>query len=39
MLGSTITEVAFMTDADGTVIELMRFIKRLEDRVDFDTEW
>lgn len=39
MLGSTITEVAFMTDADGTVLELMRFIKRLENRVEFDTEW
>lgn len=39
MLGSTIVEVAFMTDADGTVIELMRFVKRLEDRLEFDAEW
>lgn len=39
MLGSTVAEVAFMTDADGTVIELMRFIKRLEDRLHFDAEW
>lgn len=38
-LGSNFVEIAFMTDADGTVIEMMRFIKRLEPRSDLDAEW
>lgn len=39
MLGATITEVAFMTDADGTVLELMRFVRKLEDKIEFDAQW
>lgn len=39
MLGSTITEIAFMTDADGTVLEMLRLIKKLDDKVEYDAEW
>lgn len=39
MLGSTTAEVAFMTDADGTVVELMRFVKKLDDKIEFDAQW
>lgn len=38
-LGNLFVEVAFIADADGTVIEMMRFMKRLENRLEFDAEW
>lgn len=39
MLGSTVMEVAFITDADRTILELVRFVKKVEDRPEYDAEW
>lgn len=39
MLGATVTEVAFMTDADGTVLELMRFVRKVEGKIEYDAQW
>lgn len=39
ILGNIRTEIAFMTDADGTVIELMRFIRRLDETAAPGAQW
>lgn len=39
MMGCSVVEVAFLADADGTPVELMRLQKRLDDRPHFDSEW
>ncbi|CDF36761.1 unnamed protein product [Chondrus crispus] len=39
ILGNIRTETAFMTDADGTIIELMRFIGRVDETAAPDAQW
>lgn len=38
MIGRFIVESCFISDADGTILELMRIINKLE-RKDLDAEW
>lgn len=39
MIGKRVMEVAFITDPDGVVIELMRYLCTLEGKDHFDNDW